>query len=160
MKKRPDYPIGYPVSVIPTSQVIDMRICHLVRLNILDDLFSLISAGKAPTVEGLKLLDAFVNETNYVVWNKINDTLAILNSLLANEDFLPELHRFVRQLLSGIRRQITWDPVEGESHFDTLLRSLVISRLGRAGDQEVRAEAKRRFDLHASGEELLNADIR
>ena len=28
-----------------------------------------------------------------------------------------------------------WDPVDGESHLDTLLRAIVISRLGRAGDQ-------------------------
>ena len=131
-----------------------------LRLNILDDLFSLISAGKAPTVDGLQLLEAFVNETNYVVWSKINGTLSTLSSLLADEAFVPEFNQFVRRLLSGIRRQVSWDPVEGESHFDTLLRSLVISRLGRAGDQEILAEAKRRFDLHASGETLLNADIR
>ncbi len=57
---------------------------------------------------------------------------------------------------------MSWDPpAEGtESHFDTLLRSLVISRLGRAEDPEVRAEAKRRFDLHASGETPIKADIR
>jgi hypothetical protein len=40
------------------------------------------------------------------------------------------------------------------------MRSLVISRLGRAEDPEVRAEAKRRFDLHASGETPIKADIR
>jgi hypothetical protein len=60
------------------------------------------------------------------------------------------------------QKQVSWDPpTEGtESHFDTLLRSLVISRLGRAEDPEVRAEAKRRFDLHASGETPIKADIR
>ena len=34
------------------------------------------------------------------------------------------------------RKAVTaWDPVDGESHLDTLLRAIVISRLGRAGDQ-------------------------
>ena len=57
---------------------------------------------------------------------------------------------------------MNWDPPAegGESHFDTLLRSLVISRLGRAEDPEVRAEAKRRFDLHATGVMPIKADIR
>lgn len=101
-----------------------------------------------------------MSETNYVVWNKINGTLSSLSSLLADEPFLPEFNKFVLHLLAGIRTQVSWDPVEGESHFDKLLRSLVIGRLGRAGDPEVRAEAKRRFDLHASGKTPLNADIR
>ncbi len=132
-----------------------------VRLNILDDLFSLIAANRAPTVEGLRLLEAFVNETDYVVWDSIDDTLGTLSALLADEAFYPEFNQFVRRLLSVIRRPISWDPPAGdEEFFDTLLRSLLISRLGRAGDPEVLAEAKRRFDMHASGLTLLNADIR
>ena len=43
---------------------------------------------------------------------------------------------------------------------DTLLRSLVFTRLGKAGDQEVRKEAKRRFDSHANGGAKLSPDIR
>ena len=73
------------------------------------------------------------------------------------------------------RKAVTaWDPVEGESHLDTLLRAIVISRLGRAGDQvplklksfitillqEIRAEAKRRFDAHCSGGASISPDIR
>ena len=49
---------------------------------------------------------------------------------------------------------------EGEGHLDTLLRSLVLSQLGQAGDTEVRAEAKRRFDAHVSGVSQISPDIR
>jgi len=133
----------------------------VVRLNILDDKFSLIAANRASTVDGLRLLEYCVNDTHYMMWNRINGTLASLSALLADEAFYPEFNQFVLRLLSVIRRQVTWDPpAGGESHFDTLLRSLVISRLGYARDPEVMAEAKRRFDLHASGHTLLNADIR
>ena len=38
-------------------------------------------------------------------------------------------------LFSERKVATSWDPVEGESHLDTLLRAIVINRLGRAGDQ-------------------------
>lgn len=43
---------------------------------------------------------------------------------------------------------------------DTLLRSLVLSRLGWYGDAEVIAEAKKRFKAHVSGECIIPADLR
>ena len=55
---------------------------------------------------------------------------------------------------------MSWDPSPGEGHLTTLLRSLVLSQLGQAGDSEVRAEAKRRFDAHVSGVTQINPDIR
>ena len=41
-----------------------------------------------------------------------------------------------------------------------MLRSLVIGRLGRAGDKSVIEEAKKRFAAHANGEVKLIADLR
>ena len=41
-------------------------------------------------------------------------------------------------LFSERKVATSWDPVEGESHLDTLLRAIVISRLGKAGDQVFR----------------------
>ena len=42
----------------------------------------------------------------------------------------------------------------------TLLRSIILSQLGQAGDQEVRAEAKRRFHGHVTGVSQVNPNIR
>lgn len=41
-----------------------------------------------------------------------------------------------------------------------MLRSVIIGRLGKAGDKEVVAEAKVRFAKHCKGAELLPADLR
>lgn len=43
---------------------------------------------------------------------------------------------------------------------DTLLRSLVIARLGWYGDVETIEEAKKRFNAHISGECVIPADLR
>ena len=56
--------------------------------------------------------------------------------LSRKKDFsLPLDFRFVLDLFSERKAVTAWDPVEGESHLDTLLRAIVINRLGRAGDQ-------------------------
>lgn len=130
------------------------------RLNVLDDLFSLVAAGKAKTSEGLRLLKAFKAEDSYIVWNNVSTHLSHLSVVIADQDCYADFDRFVLDLFSGVKATTSWEPVPGESHLDTLLRALVIARLGRSGDQEIRAEAKRRFDLHCSGGAKISPDIR
>ena len=45
-------------------------------------------------------------------------------------------------------------------HLTTLLRDLVLCRMGRYGDESVLKEARERFKLHLSGEKLLPADLK
>ena len=121
------------------------------RLNVLDDLFSLIAAGKAKTVDGLRLLKSYKNEDSYIVWNNIVNQAAKISIIIADKDYYDDWQRFKLDLFSVIKRSVSWDPVQGEGHLDTLLRSIVLGELGKCGDQEIRAEAKRRFDAHATG---------
>jgi len=130
------------------------------RLNVLDDLFSLISAGKAKTSDGLRLLESYKDEDSYIVWNSISQSIGNLSVVIADQDFYSDWQNFVLDLFSGIKKTVQWDPVQGESHLDTLLRALVITRLGKAGDLEIRQEAKRRFDMHANGGTQISPDIR
>jgi len=130
------------------------------RLNVLDDVYSLAAAGQIPSVEFMKLLQAYQTETSYVVWSKMSDILATLRSLLVDLPCFPQFNQYVCRLFSNIRKEFNWEKELGESHLYTLHRSLVISWLGRAGDTTVRNEAKRRFDLHASGKQTIDADLR
>jgi len=130
------------------------------RLNILDDVFSLISAGKAKTSDGLRLLESYKEEDSYIVWNNISQAVSSLSVVIADQDFFSDWEKFNLDLFSGIKSSVKWDPVEGESHLDNLLRALVITRLGRAGDQEIRQEASSRFSVHAHGGAQISPDIR
>ena len=126
----------------------------------LEYLFSLIAAGKANTVEGLRLLKAYKQEDSYIVWNNISQQLAKLSVILADQDYYEDWVRFKLDLLSGIKKSVSWEPEAGEDHLTTLLRSLILSELGTTGDEEIRQEAKRRFDQHASGVTQISPDIR
>ena len=130
------------------------------RLNVLDDLFNLIAAGKANTVDGLRLLKAYKQEDSYIVWNNISQQLAKLSVILADKDYYSDWLQFQLDLLSGIKQSVSWEPEPEEGHLTTLLRSIILGTLGRVGDQEVVQEAKRRFDLHASNKTLISPDIR
>ena len=132
----------------------------LDRLNLQNDLFALVAAGRVSTTEILKLLNAFVNEDEYVVWSSISQTLGKLNVLFAYTDFQEAFHVFGRKLLAKINAKLGWEPVRGESHTDALLRALVISRLVSFEDPQVLDEARKRFDAHVAGTAVIPADLR
>jgi len=143
-----------------TKAVQTKELSPVDRLQIIDDLFSLIMAGKASTVEGLRLLKAYKDEDSYIVWNAISNSIAKLQVIVADQDYFENYKRFVLDVFSVIKTKITWDPATNETHFDTLLRSLVLNKLGRNGDEEVRAVAKRRFDSLVKDGTPIKADIR
>lgn len=55
----------------------------LDRLGLLDDLFALVKAGHSTTIEIFHLLEAFIDEDHYSVWNCICNVLNALSHLLS-----------------------------------------------------------------------------
>ena len=66
----------------------------------LDDLFSLIAAGKAKTSEGLRLLSAYKSEDSYIVWNNISSHLSQLATVIADQDCYADFDRSISNLFS------------------------------------------------------------
>ncbi|XP_054154240.1 puromycin-sensitive aminopeptidase-like [Oppia nitens] len=141
--------------------IYDKTLQPLNRLDLQNDLFALVESGQASTVDILKWMNAFANnEDNYTVWNSINGFLEKLHQLLADTDVQPKYYEFGRQLLSKIFDRLGWQPINGETHSDTLLRSLIINRLAAFEDPTVLAESKKLFDLHLKGTDIIEPDLR
>lgn len=155
---RTQYPPEMLAQLVPAIR--DKSLPPLDRLGMLDDLFAMVQSGQTPTVEVLKLMEAFSNEDNYTVWSSINNVLSKLALLLSHTEFEDMFKAYGRQLMSGVGARLGWDPKENESHLDTLLRSLIIGRLGWFKDEAIITEAKRRFSDHVGGKALLPADLR
>lgn len=132
----------------------------LDRLGLQNDLFAMVQAGRSKTVDVLKLMSAFKHEDDYAVWSSINSCLGRLNVLLSHTDYQESLHIFGRQLMSEIYNKLGWEAKTGESHMDTLLRSLVIGRLASFQDPGVLERAKKLFESHSAGTGMIPADIR
>ncbi|XP_017887572.1 puromycin-sensitive aminopeptidase isoform X2 [Ceratina calcarata] len=132
----------------------------LDRLGLLDDLFAMVQAGHASTVEVMKLMQAYQYEDNFTVWSSILNSLGKIGVLVSHLEFENNFKAFGRNLMRDITNQLGWDSKPNESHLDTLLRSLVLGRMAALHDEETIQEAKKRFELHVSGTTLLAADLR
>jgi puromycin-sensitive aminopeptidase len=126
------------------------------RLGVIRDLFALSEAGVIPTTDALEFLSAYKKEDSYSVWLELAMGLARLEQLLAkNKKEKENLDKLVIDLFSPTFKRLGWNPKKKESHSDTLLRSLAISRLGRSGDKKIISEARKKLK---SGK--INPDLR
>ncbi|KAL1452104.1 hypothetical protein WDU94_006414 [Cyamophila willieti] len=138
----------------------DKTIPPLDRLSLLDDLFALVQVGEASTVEVLKMIQSMTHEDNYTVWITICNCLQKIDLLLSNTDYHHLFYRFGVNILKHAGQSLGWEPKPDESHLNTLLRSLIISRLGVYGDADTLAVARTKFEAHVKGTAILSADLR
>ncbi|XP_017028738.1 puromycin-sensitive aminopeptidase isoform X2 [Drosophila kikkawai] len=137
-----------------------MELPPLDRLGLIDDMFAMVQAGHASTADVLALVDAYRNETNYTVWTAITNSLTNLHILISHTDLMDHFHRFGRNLYEPVAQRLGWEPRDGENHLDTLLRSLVLTRLVSFRSDEVIDSARARFRSHVTGTNPLPADLR
>ena len=139
---RTQYPSQMLEQFIPAIK--NMSLPPLDRLGLHDDLFALVQNGASSTVDSLKLIDAYRNENNYTVWSSISSSLGKLKNILSHTDLADKFNAYGTQLYGPIAQQLGWDTKTNETHLDTLLRSLVISRLISFKCDKTCEEAKRR----------------
>ncbi|ELU07211.1 hypothetical protein CAPTEDRAFT_150577 [Capitella teleta] len=130
------------------------------RLGLQNDLSALATAGAASTVDFMKVAMAFETETNYTAWSDLSSNLSGLSLLIQYTDYHDSFKAYLRKLFGPVTQRLGWDPKEGEGHLDAMLRSLVIGRMGRAGDEAIIDEAKKRFAAHCDGTQAMPADLR
>ncbi|MSU44817.1 M1 family peptidase [Candidatus Nomurabacteria bacterium] len=129
------------------------------RLGIIRDLFALSEAGTIPTTDALEFLSSYKKEDNYTVWLELAMGLGRLEQLLHEDRLREKLNKLILNLFSPVFTRLGWNKKEKELHSDTLLRSLAISRAGRAGDKKIITEARKKF-LSVQKNGHINPDLR
>ena len=129
------------------------------RLGIIRDLFNLAESGNISTPQALEFLKAYKNENNYTVWVELSTGLAQLEQLLAKTKTKEKLNALMLDLFSPAFKRLGWEAKKSEPYDNTLLRPLIISKLGRLGDKKIIAEAKKKFIIMQKGGHI-NPDIR
>ena len=130
------------------------------RLGLQDDAYALVKSGHLPATVFLSLAEAFLGETDAIVWGDLAANLRGLEGLLAGTPHLGAFRGYARGLFSWIASDVGWDARPGEGHLDAVRRSVVIGRYGEYGDSGTLDEGRRRFNAHATGAEALPPDIR
>jgi len=130
------------------------------RLNICGDVFALVKAGQMSATSFLDLLESYADETDFTVWSEINSSILSLDNCLERTDYYEKYQKFIRKLYEKIGGQLGWDPKPNEGHTVSMLRPLVLGRLGRAGDQQVLDAARKHFHAYVDDGKDLLPDLR
>ncbi|PSR93603.1 Aminopeptidase [Actinidia chinensis var. chinensis] len=134
------------------------------RFGILDDSYALCMACQHPLASLLTLMGAFREELEYtVLCNLISISYKILRIAAdAAPELLDHMKCFFINLFQYSTIKLGWDPKQGESHLDAMLRGELLTAMVHFGHDVTQNEARRRFDafLNDRSTPLLPPDIR
>lgn len=131
----------------------------LDRYGLLSDAFEAAKAGYAPVVDALQLLEAYRGEDNVIVWGAISDALGSIRNVMQDEDLRNAMKPYTCQLVQAQLKRLGWKEREEDSHFDRLLRPIILSLASFGEDKAVVAEAKKRFAAAKKSEDI-HPDLR
>ncbi|HKA80865.1 MAG TPA: M1 family aminopeptidase, partial [Xanthobacteraceae bacterium] len=115
------------------------------RVNLLADSWALVEAGRAEPQSYLELVEEIGSDDNLAVWEQVIRTFTRLDWLARERAERPALRAYARGKLRTVFERLGWD-VNGRGGDDgALLRTRLIRVLGEFGDEQILAEANRRF---------------
>lgn len=129
------------------------------RLGVLSDVFETAKAGKTDTAEALHFLEIFRNEDDNAVWDVIAASIGSVRAAMDDEELREAMKPFVRDLTASQLKRLGWEPKQSESHFDQLLRPLILGLGSGAEEPTVVEEAVKRFKAMKSPEDI-HPDLR
>ncbi|XP_058222538.1 aminopeptidase M1 [Rhododendron vialii] len=134
------------------------------RFGILDDSYALCMACQLPLASLLTLMGAYKGELEYTV---LSNLISISNKIAriaadAAPELLDDVKLFFINLFQYPAEKLGWDPKQGESHLDAMLRGEILTALAQFGHDVTQHEARRRFDafLNDRHTPLLPPDTR
>jgi len=147
-------------SLAQLELLIDEKILnHVDRWSLQNDLFSQCVSGTKQIQEYLDFTTSYHDEDNYITLQNLAQNLYHLYKLTRKEKFSDEIRTYTAQFLGTIFDRLGWDSQKNEKHTDALLRSFVITALGKLGDKEILNEARKRFNKFLKNKNSLAADL-
>lgn len=140
---RVDYPRHYLKNL--EEAVRERELSAPDRLGLIRDTFDLAQAGGSPTTLALELAQSYQDEGDYTVWTELTSKLNQLDSLLAYGSFYEQFRKYGRQIYGGVASKMGWEKRKEEKHTDSLLRAIVLYKLGSFGDLETIKKAQSLF---------------
>lgn len=129
------------------------------RLGLLADAFEASKAGYYSTIDALKLLEAYSEEDNTMVWDVIAGNLGSLKLVMNDDEVREGMKPYIRQLIAKQLDRLGWDEKNNDSHFDKLLRPTILGLAAAADEQTVVEKCKQLFaDMKIS--EDIHPDVR
>ncbi|MEO8863217.1 MAG: M1 family metallopeptidase, partial [Candidatus Saccharimonadales bacterium] len=113
------------------------KLSPLDRLGVLTDLFETAKAGHTDTGEALHFLANFSNEDSYPVWGTIASSIGSLRAVMDDEELRDDMKPYIRKLVAPQLERLGWDHKESDSHFDRLLRPIIVGLAASADEPKI-----------------------
>ena len=139
--------------------VLQKSISHVDRWALQNDLFALCISGDDHAKNYLDFSKSYENEDDYITQSNVAGNLYALYNRTIEEPFNYEIKDIAYDFLKTAFARIGWDAKKGEPHTNALLRSFMIGSLGKLEDEEIIAEARKRFEQYLKSPNSLNPDI-
>lgn len=130
------------------------QLAPLDRLGILSDMLEAAKAGHAPTADVLEFVSAYADEADNAVWDVIASVVVSVRAIMDDEDLRDAMKPFIRKLVNKQLERLGWEPHDGETHFDSLLRPTILGLAASAEEPAVVSECLRRFDAMQKPEDI------
>ncbi len=115
------------------------------RVNMLADGWALVEAGRVSSPSYLELVEGIGSDDSRAVWEQVIRTVKRLDHLQHGRPERRAFQAYARAKLRPVLDRLTWDEARPDADGAGPLRARLIRTLGEFGDEEVLAEAKRRF---------------
>ena len=115
------------------------------RVNMLADGWALVEAGRASSPTYFELVEEIGSDDGRPVWEQVIRTVKRLDHLQRNRPERPAFQAYARAKLRPVLDRLGWDEPRPDADGAGPLRARLIRILGELGDEEVLAEARRRF---------------
>jgi puromycin-sensitive aminopeptidase len=126
----------------------------LDRLGILSDEFEAAKAGETDTADALEFMTNFREEGNYAVWDVIASSLGSIKLIMNDENLRQDMKPFIRKLTAKELKRVGWNRKPGESHFDRLLRPIILGLAAAADEPDVVKHCQALFQAAHSTEDV------
>jgi len=136
------------------------KLNHIDRWSVQNDLFALCVSNQERIKTYLDFSEAYHNEDHYLSSVNVANNLNFLYFLSFHEKFNPKIKKYTLNYFQELFEKVGWDPIKGEKHTDTLLRSMVLFVLGKLDDKKILQEADKRFKLFLKDKKTLRPDLR
>ncbi len=135
------------------------RISPIDRWAIQNDLFSLCVSGNEQVRNYLDFSDAYFDEDSYLASVNVAHNLASLYFRAFDEPFADEIRDYTLNYFRKLLSNLGWEPQKSDRHTDALLRSFVVSVLGRMDDEDVTGTALAKYKKFLKSPSSLPADL-
>uniref|UniRef100_A0A915PS54 Aminopeptidase n=1 Tax=Setaria digitata TaxID=48799 RepID=A0A915PS54_9BILA len=134
----------------------------LDRFGVANDLFALVTSGRESAKQFLSLLESSSNEDDYTVWSTLDSGISTLSNALSHYDsgLRSKFNKFIIKILTPVAGRLGWEAESNEDSQVSLLRALILGRLGRCDHEETIKIARKKFLEHLKNKTELHPDLR